>query len=345
MVAWEQLRDTIAPAKRLVVFLHDNPDPDALAAGWLLSRIGEKSGVPSVMVHGGGLGRDENRTMVKLLRIPVRSLTEQPIRLLKSDRFALVDTQPGTGNNSFLHQRWPCHIVIDHHPRASGYSADFMDVRPEEGCCTTMMLEYYQQCGLSLDRDLATAAAYAIISETRDLSRETTSADQRAFQEVFHLVRLRTLSRIRHPIHTRDYYRTIARAMQEVMVSKNSCVCHIGPVSQPEVVAELSDLLIPMDRITWCLVTGYYEHQMILSIRTSHSNAQAARIMKQIVTGLGKGGGHNMIAGGRVACNDVESYKERAQKITERFLKRLSRRVPENLKPLLENNTGLNTGS
>lgn len=319
----------------MVVFLHDHPDPDALAAGWLLQRLGRRLGVRSSIVYGGQISRAENEAMVKLLRIPARPLYDK-MRFFKSDRFAMVDTQPGFGNNLFPHERLRCHIVIDHHPRRSNFESDFIDVRPEKGSTTTMLFDYFQASGFELDSDLATAVAYAIISETQDLKRETTAADRRALQGVLPLAKLRVLGRIRHPVHDREYYRTIARAMRAVQVAKNTCVCHIGEVHQPGMPAELADFLISMERITWCLVTGYFQKVMALSIRSTHENAHSERIIRSILRGIGKGGGHQMIAGGAVPCENMDIYRERAELITARFLKRLSRRAPERLRPLLE---------
>ena len=335
MAEWEKLKDLLLGGKRLIVFLHNHPDPDALAAGWLLQRMAERLGLRSQIVYKGQFGRAENRTMVKLLRIPARHFRER-MRFFKTDRFALVDTQPGSGNNAFPHQRLRCHIVIDHHPRRADLAADFVDIRPEQGACSTMALEYFLEARCELDADLATAVAYAIVSETQDLERETTAADRKALQSVFPLVRLQVLGRIRHPVHDRDYYRTVARAMRSVRVAKNTCVCHIGEVYQPEMVAEMADFLVPMERITWCLVSGFHRETMVLSIRTTHQKAQADRVMRYAVRGLGKGGGHHMIAGGSVPCATMESYQQRAEQITARFLKKLSRRVPENLRPLME---------
>ncbi|MBN1654613.1 MAG: DHH family phosphoesterase [Deltaproteobacteria bacterium] len=335
MTSCEKLREVIRQGRRLVVFLHDHPDPDALAAGWLLQRIGEKLEVPSRIVYGGQIGRAENETMVRLLRIPARPLREK-MRFFKSDRYAVVDTQPGSGNNLFPHKRMRCHIVIDHHPRRSAFEADFVEVQPEQGSTTTMLLELFQQFGFELDADLATAVAYAIISETQDLGRETTASDRRALHSVLPLVRLQVLGRIRHPVHDREYYRTVARAMREVLVAKNTCVCHIGEVHQPGMAAELADFLIPMERVTWCLVTGYYLGTMVVSIRTTHEKAHSDRIISSILRGLGKGGGHHMIAGGAVPCASLDDYRQKAEQITDRFLKRLSRRAPERLHPLLQ---------
>jgi len=334
MEDWEKLRDVIRQGKRLLVFLHNHPDPDALAAGWLLQQIGKRLGIRSTIVYGGQISRAENAAMVKLLRIPAKPISDET-RFFRSDRYAVVDTQPGTGNNSFPHERMRCHIVIDHHPRHSNYDSDFVDVRPEKGTTATMLFDYFRAFGFELDANLATAVAYAIVSETQDLKRETTAADRCALQDVLPMAKLRVLGRIRHPVHDREYYRTIARAMRAVQVAKNTCVCHIGDVHQPGMAAEVADFLISMERVTWCLVTGLYQNTMVLSIRSTHENARSEVVIRSILRGIGKGGGHQMIAGGAVPCETVDIYRERSELVTARFLKRLSRRAPERLRPLL----------
>jgi nanoRNase/pAp phosphatase (c-di-AMP/oligoRNAs hydrolase) len=336
MLESNQLLKTIREGERLVIFLHDNPDPDSIAAGMILKYIGKHAGVRTQIVYGGRLGGAETRAMVRLLKISMRSLESRGIRFFMSDRYALVDTQPGAGNNSFPHQHLRCHIVIDHHPVRTSYVSDFTDVRPVVGSCATMLMEYHRACGLSPDSRLATAAAYAILSETQDLDRETTRADRDVFMELFPLVRLRTLGRIRHPVHKREYYRTIAQAMQRVMVSKNSCVCHIGLVHNTEIVAEVADFLMAMEKVTWCLVSGYHNRTMSISIRTTRRHARAEEVIRKLVGADGKGGGHDLIAGGRLPCRNIDAYHKLTPQISKRFLAQLSRRVPEKLRPLLD---------
>jgi len=225
--------------------------------------------------------------------------------------------------------------VIDHHGRQPTLQAEFVDIRPDIGSCTTQLLGYQRLCEAPMNADLATAAAYAILSETQDLDRETTRSDREAFIRLFPLVRLRILGRIRHPARERVYYKTIARAMRRVMLSRNTCICHIGKIYAPEAVSEVADFLVAMERISWCLASGLYDGSMVLSIRTTDPDAQAQQVMKTILAQLGKGGGHGMIAGGALPCKDLDEYRKVADTLTGRFLNNLSRKGKENLHPLL----------
>jgi len=334
----EELRQIIQRGRRLLIFLHDNPDPDAIAAGWLLSQIGSFCGVQTRMVYGGRLSRAENRNMVKLLKIPLHRIENSHELIRKTDILAIVDSQPGTGNNSFPSEQFKPHIIIDHHPLKYRVKADFLAVSPQAGTCTTMALKYFRDCGLNLDAGLATAVAYAIISETQDLFRESTQADRDTMMSVFPLVNLRTLARIRHPKRERDYYRTIARAMRQVRVSKNICVCHVGLVYIPEVVAEIADFLKAMEGVAWCLVTGFDDRSraIFFSIRSTGIKTSAEKIMQRIIKGIGKGGGHGQAAGGLSPCQDLAEYQQKIPAITERFLRNL--KAKEGLQALLPEN-------
>lgn len=330
-----KLKQIIQRGKRLLIFLHDNPDPDAIASGWLLAHIGAWCGVPARMVYGGRLSRAENRNMVKLLKIPLHHLNRRVEEIRTTDVLAIVDSQPGTGNNSFPAEQFTPHIIIDHHPLRSRVKADFLAVSTHIGTCTTLVLKYFRDCGISLETRLATAVAYAVVSETQDLFRESTPADREAMMAIFPLVDLRILARIRHPRRERNYYRTIARAMRQVRISKNICICHVGPVYIPEVVAEIADFLKAMEGITWCLVTGYHDpnHAMFLSVRSTGIKASAEKVIQKVLKGLGRGGGHGQTAGGLSPCRTLAEYHEKITAVTDHFLQVL--KAKEGLQALL----------
>ena len=116
---------------------HDNPDPDSLAAALGLSRLLGREGIECTIGMAGIIGRAENRAMVRELRYDLK-----PLESLDLDSFALVallDTQPGTGNNSLPLSRLP-DIVIDHHPlRPLSQQVPWCDIRPDFGASCTIV--------------------------------------------------------------------------------------------------------------------------------------------------------------------------------------------------------------
>ena len=87
--------------KKLLIVLHNNPDPDALASALALRYLGQKRyHIQASIAYGGLIGRAENREMVQELKIPLKEITR--IRYSAYSRIALLDTQPGVGNNSLI---------------------------------------------------------------------------------------------------------------------------------------------------------------------------------------------------------------------------------------------------
>ena len=69
----DRLLGILSDYKQVLIVGHDNPDPDAIAAGWaLFELVAEKLAKPVDLVAGGGIVRAENRHMVELLGPPIR---------------------------------------------------------------------------------------------------------------------------------------------------------------------------------------------------------------------------------------------------------------------------------
>src|SRR5215471_5404384 len=92
----------LAGRRSMLIYTHDNPDPDSLAAAMGLGRLIEHEiGAHVTLTHGGIVGRAQNRAMVETLKMPL-----VPVERVSPDDFesiALVDSQPETGNNSLPH--------------------------------------------------------------------------------------------------------------------------------------------------------------------------------------------------------------------------------------------------
>jgi nanoRNase/pAp phosphatase (c-di-AMP/oligoRNAs hydrolase) len=146
----EKLTAILAGKSTLLIVMQDFPDPDAIASAVALRELANKlAGTQCSLAHGGVVGRAENATMVKYLGLNLRLMHE--IDPSKFDIIAMVDTQPGTGNNSLDPEVVP-HIVIDHHPiRRATRKAPFIDIRSKYGATATIMYEYLTRASIAPD--------------------------------------------------------------------------------------------------------------------------------------------------------------------------------------------------
>lgn len=330
-----QLDGVLANQKKLLIVLHNNPDPDALASALALSYlVKERYNIRSTIAYDGIIGRAENQALVRELKIPLKKI--RYIRFASYERIALLDTQPGAGNNS-LPDNVDYHIVIDHHPRRRRLKSAVTIIDSDVGACATLVIELLAAGNLAISTDLATALTYAIRSETLDLGRETHPRDVKAYFIVYPKVSVRKLARITYPKLPRSYFVMLAKALYQTVTFRQLICAHLGDVSIPEIVAEAADILLRHERISWSLCTGRFENQLILSLRSSNSRANAGKIIKKLVPDRNNAGGHDMVAGGRILLDNLkpDEIKELEDKLSQQFAKCLGYSKAE-WKPLLE---------
>ncbi len=332
------LARVMADKRRLLILTHDNPDPDAISSACALKYLLYHAfHVRARVVYSGIIGRAENRAMVKLLRLPIFSIDRLDIR--RYDGVVLVDSQPETGYNPLPSGVHPV-CVIDHHPLRKTTRAEFIDVREGVGATVTIVLDYFIKGGIDLPTNLATALFYGISSETQALSREATKEDIDAYITLFARTNKRLLSKILHPKLPKEYFYTLKYAIDEARVYKNLIWVSLGNVPTPDFVAQIADILLMHERISWVLCFGRYEGKIWISLRTSNVKANAGGVIKRLVRKRGVSGGHNMIAGGQIDLKSLhpDEIKGVEEDIVRRFLKTLHKDVDKALtgRPLLK---------
>ncbi len=314
----ERLLEELRGARRLLILTHDNPDPDAIAAGWVLAHIARRLlGLRATLAYEGVVGRAENRAMVNLLRIPlVRLCGLDPERF---DAVALIDTQPGAGNNSLPRGRVP-HVVFDHHGlRRATRHVPWADVRTDYGATATILTEYLLASGLPLTRRHATGLFYAIRSETQNLKREGAGPDLKAFLTLFPRTDSRLIGRIEQAPIPRSYLALLQGAFRATRLHGELSITRLGRLPYPDVVAELADLLLRIDEVHWAMTMGRYRGSIYISLRAQAPRANAAREIQRVCGHLGKAGGHGQMAGGRI---DVRAERLDLEKTESEIVRR-----------------------
>jgi len=317
-----KLAELFRGKSNLLIVMQDNPDPDSIASAVGLRKLANSLGdLQCSIAHGGTVGRGENRALVRYLGLNLHHCDE--IEFDKFDLIAMVDTQPGTGNNS-LPQGIVPDIVFDHHPlRDITRSSEFFDVRRRYGATATILLEYIVEAGIIPDTSLATALLYAIRSDTQDLGREAGRADVEAIGFLFPIANKRMLGEIQRGSVEKAYFRMLAEGLENARMYGNCIVTTLGDTENPDMIGEVADLLLREDDTNWTLCTGFYQNKLLLSVRTSAQDMGADRVVQRIVAGRGTGGGHQTYAGGQVPLKkDTRSERENLERvIRQKFLK------------------------
>jgi nanoRNase/pAp phosphatase (c-di-AMP/oligoRNAs hydrolase) len=316
------MRSTASPGPVLIL-THNNPDPDAMASGAALSTLlSEAWGIKSHLVYTGLVARAENRAVLEHLTPTWRhrkALTD----LEKYSAIALVDTQPGAGNNSLPGSYVP-HIVIDHHHpiREALKEVPYVDVQPEVGSTVTLLYQYLKVAEIVPDSTLATAMFYGLKIDTRGLSRGTAPMDEATYLELLSMIDRKELIRIEQAGLSQEYFSAFSRGLHAARIYGRCVVVYLGPMHRPDLAAEMADLLIRLERARAVLCLGTYGQQLHLSLRTEPLGQDAGLLIQKIVFPPGKAGGHGTMAGGQFPLED-QNIDRLVEKIKRRLLNAL----------------------
>ncbi len=278
---------------------HVNPDPDSLGCMLGIAHlVTGRAGLPVRMVRDGFIGRAENRAMVDSLGMQLRPI--EAVEWRPDDAVIMVDSQPNTGRHS-IPEGIPIHAVIDHHD-TPGEVEDvaFVDVRSGLGATCTLVTSYLIEQQIDVPARVATGLFYGIESELTGYPREASPLDDAAMLFLYPLVQKDQLARIRNARLPQSYFEALLPALQNSFLYDKLIVSWADDMPQPELAAEIADLLIRLEGVEWSFCAGVYQDQLVLSVRSVDPKGQAGQLLQQVVGRLGTAGGHDRRAGGSI---------------------------------------------
>src|ERR687889_1759635 len=88
----QQYQRFMSDADRILILLHNDPDPDALASGLALRNVLRRTKQTAIIAAVEGVTRPENLRMINLLDIHIEII--RPEQVAEFERVAMVDVQP-----------------------------------------------------------------------------------------------------------------------------------------------------------------------------------------------------------------------------------------------------------
>lgn len=281
-----QWRDHFDGGERIAILLHDDPDPDALASALALRALLGRNRQTAVIATFQLPSRPENVRMVELLGIDVLEITADDVAGF--DRIAVVDTQP----HIFGGKVGDVDLVVDHHPPRSGYSATFRDIRTAFGATTTMLLDSLIRYGIPISERLATAAVYAIKTDTWSFRRGAVPEDVAVFAHVFPRADQSLLRRIEMEGFTLETMRFVSELALRAELVGGFLHVHAGEVERDDLVPTAADFLMHCAEARWTAVSGVLGDVLTISVRSLGQQLSAGELVQRAYGGLGSAGGH-----------------------------------------------------
>ena len=319
----QQYQRYFSDADRVLILLHNDPDPDAMASGLALRNVLHRTKATAIIGAIQGVTRPENLRMVNLLDIHVEAIT--PESLKEFDRLAMVDVQPHYFGGLIDH----ADLVIDHHPEQPGHTAVFKDIRADYGSTSTILTEHLRSVDVSISERTATAMLYAIKSDTLFFNRQTNRVDLEAFSYLYPLADATLIRKMEGAEITPERLDYVIRAYRSGTLVDQVFCAFLGPSPREDFIPYVADFFLQLEHVKWTVIAGTVNDSLVISVRNLGYSKNAGEFARRFFSDIGSAGGHRSMAKALVPMRafqekfgdaDAEDIVPRLHELVAQFL-------------------------
>ncbi|MGH9348377.1 MAG: DHH family phosphoesterase [Vicinamibacterales bacterium] len=286
----QQYQRYFSDAERVLILLHNDPDPDAMASGLALRNVLRRTKQTAIIGCLQGVTRPENQRMVKLLDIALEVINAADVPGF--DRVAMVDVQPHYFPDLVEH----CDLVIDHHPEQPGYSAVFKDIRPHYGSTSTILTEHLRAVDVNISERTATAMLYAIKSDTLFFNRQANRVDLEAFSYLYPLADAALIRKMEGAEITMERLEYVLRARQNGRMEEQVFCAFLGTTAREDFIPYVADFYLQLESVKWTIAAGIVNDSLVMSVRNLGYSRNAGEFVRRFFADIGNAGGHRAMA-------------------------------------------------
>ena len=306
----------------IAIQCHDDPDADAIAAGYALHAFFSAQGKAVTLFYGGRnpISKPNTVKMLDMFAIPLEyhSTTQTWPGLLLT-----VDCQYGAGNVSPMSAQTIA--VIDHHIEELP-PPPLHDIRPFLGSCSSLVWSLMHDAaffdGSAAQLPLLTALHYGLYMDTSGFSevRHPLDRDLRDIPELND----RALKILKNTNLSRKDLAVAAAAMHNCSFIPHGQIALVAvEPCDPNVLGLISDLVMQVEDVDVAVVYSEVSGGIKYSVRTVMRENKASEIAAWLAAdGLGSGGGHAEKAGGWISGHNFAA-REGSANVADYFRSRL----------------------
>src|SRR3954469_10657168 len=298
----QQYQRYFSDADRVLILLHNDPEPDAMASGLALRNVLRRTKTTAIIGAIQGVTRPENLRMINLLDIHVEAITHDSVK--EYDRLAMVDVQPHYFGG--LIDR--VGRITDHHPEQPGYTAVFKDIRPDYGSTSTILTEHLRAVDVNISERTATAMLYAIKSDTLFFNRQTNRVDLEAFSYLYPLADAAMIRKMEGAEITLERLDYVMKAYKGGALADQVFCAFIGASAREDFIPYVADFFLQLEDVKWTVIAGIVNDSLVLSVRNLGYMKNAGEFVRRFFSDIGSAGGHRAMA---KAIVPVQRFREK----------------------------------
>lgn len=314
----ERLLMCIEKKEHWVIFVHDNPDPDAFVSALCFKKLVESAGKKATIAGRGEIGFEENALLLEHLKKegleiemhpPGWTATEQSVDEETGTKTgacgkALLDTgTPGVYNP--LPAGTKVDVVIDHHPMRAAQIAEpcFYEVRPEKSSTSLILYEHMVSAGMRIGKEITSLMAagiyYATMVDTHNF-RTLHEEDSHPLSEIFRAADKRVLSELQSPPLDVDTLDILGRAIQNREITGGVSFSCVDYVTRRDPLARAAEFLLRQKSVHTSVVVGIVGDRVCVTSRTTDPSIDLGDVMIRAFGEIGVAGGHAHSGGAEI---------------------------------------------
>lgn len=293
-------RDDKLSSKKVAIFTHRSPDPDAIAAmmgmEWLFRK---KYECECDLYFQGRISHPQNNAMDNLLDPGMKNIEDGWGGDGTYDLHILVDTIPqnaGVGENEIDFD-----LVVDHHPDLPSGNFNGIVINLKAGSCAGTIFKMMEESELVFDDDndydkkVATALIVGIMTDTENmLSPDTTEYETDAFKALCECRDVNVLKQIVNFKRPKFWVTKKAVAAEESYEEEGYCIVGMGnlPTKHWDLLADQADEMSQWESVHTAIAFAVIGEDMLVGcVRSTNASITVKELCKKLGGKHGSGGG------------------------------------------------------
>lgn len=325
----EKVSDIFKDSKHnhVSIFVHDCPDPDAMACAVSFNYIAKKFKKTSTIYYGGDISHAQNKALINVFSfdmVHIEDLDNKQVEVhkesIRNSIVVLLDTSTfGFGNcqsvkTLFKGEEHPePDLIVDHHLYEYKGSAEY--INKSVGSCSTICYKLLTNLRIKLDERIKTILFLGLMKDTDDFRQESslTSVDRDVYKTLKEKIDLESYLRVVNCMKPRALINLKGLAYNQYNRQTGNCVvCGVGYIkpSQRSLLAEICDDLMQYDEIERCVCMGLIDEgigdkkYLVASFRNSGDTINTHEFIRSIF-GKEGAGGRKGSGGARIELGEI----------------------------------------
>jgi len=225
--------------------------------------------------------------------------------LLKDTDLVICVDFSHPGANNILPKTCVPHIVIDHHTSDTRPAGDVILVRSEFAATSSLVASLLMHSGIEINREVATALAFGIRTDTLGFTRSFNAVDLRALSWLGAWIDWDLMRSFESPPRSQEVLSIFTQALTDAKLENGLMLAPVKKMADRDALSQVADFLLPTEGVDVVITYGVRMSKVILSARSTNDSIHIGRILSNTFE-EGRAGGHKALAGGQIPFEEIE---------------------------------------